>query len=493
LGVRITPSGTNACTSESTVTTTVTVNQGPLLNRAVTIDKPAPCAGEQVTVSVVTEFNSAYTYTIRDNSGNAVGTSFTGTGATVSRTTNYPGGITGTRSFYVEVTGGCATSPVRLTTTVTATPSATPVTANAGSNQTACGIVTLNANNASPGVGTWTKTGGPAGGTITEPNNPSTTITGLPSGVHTFTWTIVTNCGQTSPVTSQSTVTITVNCPAEYIISPPKFVNEYKSGDVLATATDSDGGIRSATVVSGMLPVWAELLPNGNIMIRQGQLPDPGEFSFAVRTTDNAAFTTDSPLTLRIYGQAPAIVPLPVELVYFTASVRNGQVQLQWLTASEQDNDRFEVERSLDGKAFEKIGTVKGQGTSSIENRYAFTDRPPVQATVYYRLKQVDLNGEFVYSKVIAVTANSIINKMTIQVYPNPFLDVLKVTLITPETKAAEFVINDLNGREVLRKTLELEAGVNNLELQLQQLQSGMYFLRILGDGVESTTKIMKY
>ncbi|SIT73704.1 Por secretion system C-terminal sorting domain-containing protein [Pontibacter indicus] len=491
LGVLITPSG-NQCTSLSDRTTTVTVNQGPLLRRAVTIDKPTPCAGEQVNISVATEFNSTYTYTIRDDAGIQVGTSFTGTGEIVSRTTSYPNGITSSRNFYVEVTGGCASSPVRLATTVTATPSSTPVTANAGSNQTVCGLVTLNANNASPGVGTWTKTGGPAGGTITEPMNPRTTVTGLPSGVHTFTWTIVTSCGQSTPVTSQSSVSVTVNCPAEYIITPPRFVNEYKAGDILATATDSDGGIRSAAVAIGTLPTWAELQSNGNIVIRQGTPPTPGEFSFTVRTTDATGSTTDSPLTIRIYGQAPIIVPLPVELVYFTATVRNNQAHLEWLTASELDNDRFEVERSLDARSFEKVGTVKGKGTTSLETKYTFTDRTPVQGTVYYRLKQVDTDGQFAYSNVIAVNAKGLARELATQAYPNPFQDVIKVTLMAPEAQEAVMTIYDMNGRRVMNKDVQLDAGVNRLELNLEQLQSGMYILKVVGQGMESTNRIMK-
>ena len=251
-GVLITPNTTGACTSESDRTVTVTVTEGPSLTQAVTIDKPTPCPGEQVTISVKTEYNSGYTYVIKDDLNNTIGTSFTGTGAIISRTTSYSGGVTANRTYRVEVTGGCAVN-APLATTVTASPTTAAVTANAGAPQEACGTVTLNGNAASPGVGTWAKTGGPAGGTITNVNNPETTVTGLPSGVHEFTWTIVTNCGSTN-TSSQSKVQITINCPAQYQIMPPKYASKYRSGEVLATASDSDNGIKSATAAAGTVP-----------------------------------------------------------------------------------------------------------------------------------------------------------------------------------------------------------------------------------------------
>ncbi|MBD1397188.1 T9SS type A sorting domain-containing protein [Pontibacter sp. JH31] len=262
---------------------------------------------------------------------------------------------------------------------------------------------------------------------------------------------------------------------------------------MLAVASDSDGGIASAILLAGSLPPGVSLnATNGDIFVVNPDALVTGLYTFTVRLADVTGATTDITLTLEILENSPVIIPLPVELVYFTATVRNNQATLQWLTASEQDNDRFEIERSADAKSFEKIGTVKGKGTSSVENKYEYADRTPVQGTVYYRLKQVDLDGEFAYSKVIAVNAKGLASELSTQVYPNPFPGMVKLTLTAPQKQAAEMVIYDMNGRQVLRKTLELEAGVNSMELQLQQLQSGMYFLKIVSDGMESTTKLIR-
>ncbi|MBF8965464.1 T9SS type A sorting domain-containing protein [Pontibacter sp. FD36] len=489
-GVRITP--TAGCASESIRTATVTVTEGPSLAQAVTLDKPTPCAGEQVTISVATEYNSAYTYTIRDNTGTTIGASFPGTGNVVSRTTVYPGGVTTSRSFYVEVTGGCATN-VRMTTTVTATPSTAAVQAFAGGAREVCGAFTLEANYASPGTGTWSMEGGvPAGASFSSLNDPKATVTGLPSGVHTLRWTINTACGGQS-TTSSSTVQITVNCPAHYLIHPPRYAAQYKSGDLLATATDPDGGIRAAAVVNGGLPEWVQLLSNGNIEIRTGFTPLAGTYSLTIRTTDGFNNTSDTPLTLTVYGEPPLITPLPVELVYFRAKAKQGMVVLEWKTASEKDNKQFLVERSQDAKAFVPIGEVAGKGTTVIAQHYSFTDKSALAGVAYYRLRQEDFDGKHEYSRVVAINRETIADHLRLQVYPNPFTSVLSIAYQAEAEGKATVRLVSLRGQTILTKELQLHRGLNELELSVPSLNGGVYLLHFRGDGLDKNLKIMKY
>ena len=98
-------------------------------------------------------------------------------------------------------------------------------------------------------------------------------------------------------------------------------------------------------------------------------------------------------------GQAPEI-PLPVEMLYFNAKIDGTDAILEWATASELNNDRFEVERSLDGINYEYIGEVEGNGTTDLQVVYQFIDIAPRQGLNYYRLKQVDYDGAFEYSDV---------------------------------------------------------------------------------------------
>lgn len=106
---------------------------------------------------------------------------------------------------------------------------------------------------------------------------------------------------------------------------------------------------------------------------------------------------------------------LQVTLLNFNAVARQSNVQLQWKTGTERENNRFEIERSSDGIHFFSIGTVAGNGNSS--GAYTFTDHQPVHGVSYYRLKQVDNDGKFAYSKVAQVRRGA---TAQMQVYPNP-------------------------------------------------------------------------
>ena len=97
------------------------------------------------------------------------------------------------------------------------------------------------------------------------------------------------------------------------------------------------------------------------------------------------------------------IGPLPVELLSFTAIRRNDNVQLKWQTASETNNDFFNIERSEDGRHWQTLGKMDGAGNSSETLAYTWTDQSPLRGLSYYRLKQVDFDGRYAYSWVRSV------------------------------------------------------------------------------------------
>ena len=108
---------------------------------------------------------------------------------------------------------------------------------------------------------------------------------------------------------------------------------------------------------------------------------------------------------------------LPVELINFGAVENREQVELSWTTASEVDNELFIIEHSDNGEDFREIGTIEGAGTSVSFQNYSFTHEQPSVGINYYRLQQIDFNGEFEYSNLVSINI-----KYTgeIQVYPNP-------------------------------------------------------------------------
>jgi hypothetical protein len=108
---------------------------------------------------------------------------------------------------------------------------------------------------------------------------------------------------------------------------------------------------------------------------------------------------------------------LPVSLIYFNARVNDNNVLIEWQTASEKFNDYFTVERSSDGNIFNPIAIIDGAGNSNDLLNYTYIDQWPLPKISYYRLKQTDFNGDFTYSKVVAVRMNI---EGLFAIYPNP-------------------------------------------------------------------------
>ena len=165
---------------------------------------------------------------------------------------------------------------------------------------------------------------------------------------------------------------------------------------------------------------------------------------------------------------------MPVELSHFTARSISSSTHLTWATATETNNSHFEVQRSADGRKWEVLGEVKGAGTIQEPQQYEFTDdRPPVGLS-YYRLRQVDYDGQYEYSPV--VTANRKGGAFPFSVFPNPAGE--SVSLVLPggaEGLRAE--LYDARGRQVLRQQLAAESG--RVEIGLTSLPPGLYYLSI--------------
>lgn len=172
-------------------------------------------------------------------------------------------------------------------------------------------------------------------------------------------------------------------------------------------------------------------------------------------------------------------VSLPVRLLEFSGQPMNGQTNLSWITISEQNNAYFQIERSGDGSSFEPIGKIGGNGTSRAMHTYAFVDETPLSGMNYYRLKQVDINGEFEYSKTIGVR---VITFAKVTVYPNPILQgqTGHLRLSTKEAANYQVSISDQAGRLLLQTKLALLSGENEVALPgSEQLPAGLYLIHL--------------
>lgn len=138
---------------------------------------------------------------------------------------------------------------------------------------------------------------------------------------------------------------------------------------------------------------------------------------------------------------------LPVEMTSFTAQPEGGFIRLQWSTATEVNNDYFDIERSTDGKVFEIIGKVKGASESLTKKSYVFIDEDPFEGSNYYRLRQVDYDGAAVYTRIVSA---SITAKDHIIIYPNPAQNAITMSGVEGYT---EYIIKSALGLTLLSGT----------------------------------------
>lgn len=176
--------------------------------------------------------------------------------------------------------------------------------------------------------------------------------------------------------------------------------------------------------------------------------------------------------------------PLPVELTYFKAQLCEDQVCLEWETSSELNNDYFEIQKSYDSKTWQAIGKVKGNGTINEASFYSYQDNDLLFGTSYYRLKQVDFDGEFSYSPIDQIQYSDITE---VSVYPNPSNG--EFTISGSHLEEAEICITSLSGRKVSYSKQIVSA--HQLLIDLKDNPSGIYFLSIIKNQVAITKRII--
>ena len=182
---------------------------------------------------------------------------------------------------------------------------------------------------------------------------------------------------------------------------------------------------------------------------------------------------------------------VPVELIAFDVSVNEGKVDLRWQTASELNNYGFEIQKlevRSQKSEWEKIGFVKGSGSSSFANSYTFLDYPDYNSILKYRLKQIDYNGGFKFSNIVDVSINNPIHFSLEQNYPNPFNPTTKIRYSVPSSETQSSAssqhvllkVYDVQGNEISTLVNEKkEPGHYQIEFNGMNLTSGIYFYKL--------------
>jgi hypothetical protein len=226
--------------------------------------------------------------------------------------------------------------------------------------------------------------------------------------------------------------------------------------------------------------------PSNNFAFYNFNCAGPATCTFGVI---NGPATTSLNATFGVIFQASTT--LPVELVQFLATKNDdGSVKISWATSQEENSNYYDIERSSDQSQWSSIGTVKAKGYSSTTTNYFLNDKSPISGTGYYRLKMVDLDGKFTYSKSISVTTDK--NSLPLVIYSNPFSDQIRLKINVSRPQNLIMTVSDMLGKTYISKSYQAQSGDNFVNLQPSIGSSGMYILRIQGDSYDQTVKLEK-
>lgn len=206
-----------------------------------------------------------------------------------------------------------------------------------------------------------------------------------------------------------------------------------------------------------------------------------GSFNVFYVATNNGVACTRSATTL------------PVELSKFTAQLSKNSVKLNWATANEINNAGFEIEKSISGEKFGKIGFVKAKSNS--QNNYEFVDENAVNtkaSEVYYRLKQMDKDGKFTYSNVEVVKMPSK-NNFTVSTFENPFNNQIKLQVGVEKESLITVTITNVEGKIIKTTKSVLQKGNNNISIPAYDFANGQYFITLNNGNVNQTLSVIKH
>ncbi|UCH64449.1 MAG: S8 family peptidase [Ignavibacterium sp.] len=219
----------------------------------------------------------------------------------------------------------------------------------------------------------------------------------------------------------------------------------------------------------------------------------PMEILDMFRRTASMSNNPDNLMGWGIINTLDAItfIPVPVELTSFSGKYIDGEVRLNWTTATESNNSGFEVEKRYEETLFETIGFVAGSGSSTVATRYSFIDDNIIDNKIFYRLKQIDLNEEFIHFDEIMVEIPVVSDFQLFQNYPNPFNPGTTINYSVPKSSEIKIVLYDIIGNEIekLYEGIQQE-GIHQIDFNGSNLSSGVYFVVMTADNFSKSIKI---
>lgn len=267
---------------------------------------------------------------------------------------------------------------------------------------------------------------------------------------------------------------------AEYI-SYVNAINQFKQ----STAPNYDYCYGITNSINDLAISKDEVADIPNIQTSVSLIPGVTEYQFDVTSFSSFKFHTNG-------GDG---APLPVELLSFVGYHQTNTNVLVWKTASERNTETFEIEHSVNGTDWKTIGTVAASGFSNTPLSYTYTDNNPLQGDNHYRLKMIDFDNTYEYSKIINinVAANDLLSNNIISVYPNPSTDIFNILIQSSKNYIGLIQVLNVQGQIIQTLSIDIQKGENTIQINLKNLPQGLYILNSIdANGLMSIEKIIK-
>ncbi len=220
-----------------------------------------------------------------------------------------------------------------------------------------------------------------------------------------------------------------------------------------------------------------------------------GRFAFtdAINNQAVALWTENRGIEERGYAQnISGTGVLSITAGEFSGVVKESKAHLKWNTIAEMNFNGFEIEKSTNGNDFEKIGFVKSKSSTNsnlIAFEYSFIDEKIAEKN-YYRLKQLDNDGKYSFSKTILLRGNKSVKNISLdKIFPIPAKDKIKITVTADAETKSEIQILDFSGKIIMREEWVIKTGANEKTENIQLLSKGIYYLKLVSDKGETVTR----